>query len=126
MVIVGHITWVVKLFGVAVICWGVLLIFLHLIRLELGRLRGRRPGRHREAARHQLGSYLLLGLEFLIAADIIETITHPTLQEVALLGGIVVIRTVISYFLDRELAHSHPGFGETPAVPSPPGKGGQV
>ena len=56
----------------------------------------------------------------MIAADIIETITHPTLQDVALLGGIVVIRTVISYFLDRELAHSHAGFAEIPEVPRPP------
>jgi uncharacterized membrane protein len=109
MTVIGHISWVVKLFGVAVISWGVLLIFLRLVRLELGRLRGKRPARQREAARHQLGAYLLLGLEFLIAADVIDTVTHPTLQEVALLGGIVAIRTVISYFLDHEMAHSDPG-----------------
>ncbi len=124
MAILGHISWTVKLFGVAVICWGVLLIFLRLIRLELGRLRGRRPARQREAAPHQLGCYLLLGLEFLIAADVIDTVTHPTLQEVALLGGIVTIRTVISYFLDRELAHVHPSFGATPGVRCPPGRRG--
>jgi uncharacterized membrane protein len=44
-----------------------------------------------------------LGLEFLIAADIIRTIIRPTLEELAILGGIVVIRTVISYFLGKEI-----------------------
>lgn len=91
-----------------VIVWGVLLIFSRVLRLEYTRLRGRAICREREALRHQLGSYLLLGLEFLIAADIIRTITDPTLEEMAILGGIVLIRTVLSYFLDRELAASYP------------------
>jgi uncharacterized membrane protein len=43
----------------------------------------------------------------LIAADVLRTVFHPTLEELALLAGIVVIRTVISYFLDKELAASH-------------------
>ncbi len=42
-------------------------------------------------------------LEFLIAADIVSTISHPTLQEVAVLGSIVALRTVISFFLNREM-----------------------
>jgi uncharacterized membrane protein len=44
-------------------------------------------------------------LEFLIAADIIHTIVEPTLKELAILGGIVVIRTIISFFLGRELGN---------------------
>ena len=59
--------------------------------------------------RNHLGSYLLLGLEFLIAADIIKTIQRPTLEEMAILGSIVVIRTVISYSLNREMEDSQPG-----------------
>lgn len=53
--------------------------------------------------RQNLGVHLLLGLEFLIAADIVETVVNPSLNEITLLGGIVVIRTVISYFLGKEL-----------------------
>ena len=45
----------------------------------------------------------MLGLEFLIAADIIRTIVKPSLEELAILGSIVVIRTVINYFLGKEL-----------------------
>lgn len=55
--------------------------------------------------RWDLGFHLLLGLEFLIAADIIRTIVHPSLQELAILGSLVAIRTVISYFLNKEIEH---------------------
>ena len=58
----------------------------------------------RESLRHSFGSYLLLGLEFLIAADIINTVLKPGLYEVGILGAIVVIRTVIGYTLDHELS----------------------
>jgi len=43
----------------------------------------------------------------MIAADIIGTITHPTIKDIAVLASIVVIRTIISYFLDREMANSY-------------------
>jgi uncharacterized membrane protein len=44
-----------------------------------------------------------LGLELMIAGDIIGTIIRPTLQEMAVLGSIVAVRTVISFFLNREI-----------------------
>ncbi len=106
MSVLNHTSLGIGICGVAIIVWGALLMLVRLLRLELTRIRGLRICREREALRHQFGSYLLLGLEFLIAADIIETVVNPTLEEVALLGGIVLIRTVISYFLDRELADS--------------------
>ena len=98
----------IGIIGMAIIVWGVLISLGRVLRLELSQLKGQIILREREALRHQLGSYLLLGLEFLIAADIIRTITDPTLEEMAILGGIVVIRTVLSYFLDREMAESYP------------------
>jgi uncharacterized membrane protein len=93
----------IGLWGMAIIVWGVVLMSFRLIRIEISRLKGRRIFRERENLRHQLGTYLLLGLEFLIAADIIRTVAHPTLEEMAVLAGIVAIRTVISTFLDREI-----------------------
>ena len=60
--------------------------------------------RERETVRHQIASYLLLALEFLIAADIIATEIHPTFEEIAILASIVAIRTVISYFLEKEIS----------------------
>lgn len=54
-----------------------------------------------------LGSYILLSLEVLIASDIIETIMTPTLDDILILAGIVVIRTAISYFLGKEIESAH-------------------
>lgn len=107
MQILYWIVRIVSLAGGGIIIWGVILILYRFFRLEWKRTQGYRIGLQREALRHQLGSYLLLGLEILIAADVIGTILHPTLESMALLAGIVAIRTVIGFFLDRELAASH-------------------
>lgn len=50
-----------------------------------------------------LGSYILLSLEILIAADIIESIIKPTFEDLLTLAILVVIRTFISYFLNQEI-----------------------
>ena len=50
-----------------------------------------------------LGQFLALGLEFQIGADILSTAVAPTFDDVLLLGAIVVIRTVLNYFLSKEL-----------------------
>lgn len=40
---------------------------------------------------------------FRIASDILKTVLEPTLNELAILGGIVVLRTVLSVFLNKEI-----------------------
>jgi uncharacterized membrane protein len=54
--------------------------------------------------RRELTDKIVFGLEFLIAADILTTITTPTQQELINLGVVVVIRTILGYFLSREAA----------------------
>ncbi|MET1044189.1 MAG: DUF1622 domain-containing protein [Microbacteriaceae bacterium] len=59
--------------------------------------------------RRVLGRAILLGLEFLVAADIIRTVAvTPTLQSVAVLGGIVLIRTFLSWVLQLEISGRWP------------------
>lgn len=54
--------------------------------------------------RSSFGRAILLGLEFLIAADIINTVAvRPTLESVAVLAGIVLIRTFLSFSLELEI-----------------------
>lgn len=89
--------------GIIVIVYGVIVGFVELVRLELRRFHGTDIWQKRNVVRQDVGYYILLGLEFLIAADIVHTVPRPTLQELAVLGAIVVIRTVISYFLEREM-----------------------
>jgi uncharacterized membrane protein len=58
-------------------------------------------GTNRE--RVELGRYILAGLELLIVSDIIHTSLSLALADLLFLGLLVVIRSLISYFLDREL-----------------------
>jgi len=102
--LLSRVSEVVGVIGVAIILWGVLIAIVATIRVEWKSLQKRRSTREKILLRQQFGSLLLLGLEFLIAADVIRTVVQPTLEEVAVLGGIVAIRTVISYFLHREMA----------------------
>ncbi len=104
--IVNMISTIIGIVAILIITWGTIIIVIDLIKLEFKRFKGLKPYYERTILRHRFGSYLLLGLEFLIAADIILTISHPSLEEIIILGSIVGIRTVISYFLDKEMADS--------------------
>jgi uncharacterized membrane protein len=104
--IVNLISKIIGIAAILIITWGTLIIFIDLIKLEFNRFKGLKSYYKRTILRHRFGSYLLLGLEFLIAADIILTISQPTLEEIAILASIVGIRTVISYFLDKEMTYS--------------------
>jgi uncharacterized membrane protein len=59
--------------------------------------------------RADVGRGILLGLEFLVAADIIATVAiEPSLESLAVLGGIVVIRTFLSLSLEVEVSGRWP------------------
>ena len=47
--------------------------------------------------------WLLLGLEFALAADIIGSVVSPTWEDIGQLGAIAVIRTFLNYFLEHDL-----------------------
>lgn len=93
----------IGLVGVAVVLWGVLRSAISLLVGEARQLLRSVPEPARDGLRHHLGSYLLLALEFLVAADIVETFLEPTPEHLVALGGLVVLRTVISYTLSWEL-----------------------
>ncbi len=89
--------------GGVVILWGVLTSLVEFTLLENKRFHGRNICVLRENLRHHLGSYLLLGLEIFIAADVLRTIIKPSIQELILLGSIVAIRSVLDFFLTRSI-----------------------
>jgi len=72
--------------------------------------------------REQLGRSILLGLELLVAGDIIRTADAPTLTGVIILAGIVLIRTVLSFSLEVEITGRWPwqsGADGSDAKPAP-------
>lgn len=56
-----------------------------------------------ESIRLKLGRVLALGLEFTVASDILRTAVAPTRQDILNLGAIVLLRTLLNYFLEREI-----------------------
>ena len=94
------ITRSVELVGVAVILIGAVLSTLRFV------IRWTSSGlsvAYREYRQH-LGRAILLGLEFLVAGDIINTVAvDPTFRSVGVLAGIVVIRTFLSFSLEVEI-----------------------
>jgi uncharacterized membrane protein len=99
-----HASLGIGVLGVLVIVFGVVCGLVRFVRAEISAARGLSVDEERKQLRQVLGYYLLLGLEFLIAADIIDTLMKPSTQDLIILGAIVAIRTVISYSLNSELA----------------------
>jgi uncharacterized membrane protein len=85
--------------GVSIMVIGALVAVVRF----LSRRNGDAIGAYR-LCRQDLGRSILLGLEFLVAGDIIRTVVvHPTLDNVIVLGLIVLIRTFLSLTLQLEV-----------------------
>lgn len=65
----------------------------------------RRQATHgmRRGAWLSLARWLVLGLEFMLAADIVRTVIQPTWEELGQLAATALIRTFLNYFLERDL-----------------------
>lgn len=93
----------IDLIGVVLILFG---FFISLLRLLAGLRHGvgltKNLG-NLNAARTILGTYILTGLEFMIASDIVHTVITRELTDLIFVGLLVLIRTAISFFLGREI-----------------------
>ena len=94
---------IISVTSLLIVTYGALIGVISFFRNELKRLTGNYSITNIRKLRAVFGTYLLLGLEFLIASDILKTVLEPTLNELAILGGIVVLRTVLSVFLNKEI-----------------------
>ena len=74
-----------------------------MVRAELFSGSGDKRLERQNLARLELGRYILAGLELLIAADVIHTALTFNLDSILFLGALVLIRSVISFILDREI-----------------------
>lgn len=101
---VGYVAIMMEAVGVFVILIGMFYAFLQFLFPSLGN-----PFRSFKILRQEIGKSILLGLEILVAADIIATVvTKPTMDSVLTLGVIVLIRTFLSLSLEVELDGKFP------------------
>ena len=107
----GHLPWAVEaldwaatlidLFAILLLLIGAVRFILGVIRAEIGD--GDKRINRTNSQRVELGRYILAGLELFIVSDVIHTALSLSFAALLFLLVLVVIRSITSYFLDREL-----------------------
>lgn len=101
---IGYIARIIEIIGVATIVLGVIIALTRFIFT----LQNITP-RNYKFLRRELGKAILLGLEILVAGDIIATVvTEPTMERVLILAVIVIIRTFLSISIEVEISGRFP------------------
>jgi uncharacterized membrane protein len=101
---------IIELLGIAIIVLGVLAA---LVRYAGGFVTRASPSGAYDIARRSIGRSILLGLELLVAGDIIRTVVvDPTFESVGVLAAIVAIRTFLSFTLEVEITSRWPWQGQ--------------
>ncbi len=90
----------VEAMAVLVVTYGAVEALVRLFGLAMAPTTGHGA---RKAIWRRFGTWLVLGLEFALAADIIASVVSPTWQDIGELGAIAVIRTFLNYFLEHDL-----------------------
>ena len=85
--------------GAVLIIYGGLKAIVKVLILEV-----RKGSYSYNIVRRELTDKIVFGLEFLIAADILTTVITPTQEELINLAVVVVIRTILGFFLSKEAA----------------------
>jgi uncharacterized membrane protein len=105
----GYVALGVEIIAIVLIAIGAVEAVIGLMKPKYDPLR---PFAWKKEVFIRLGSWLLLGLEFALAADIVRTAISPTWTQVGQLAAIAAIRTGLNYFLERDVEH----FAEERAV----------
>ncbi|MEV7015116.1 hypothetical protein C1708_06985 [Streptomyces sp. DH-12] len=99
--VIGLLVRVVESAGALIIFVGAVWAFAQFLLAGLRRDR-KLSGFNR--IRLSLGRFLVLGLEFQLAGDVLRTAVAPSFAEIGQLAAIAAIRTALNYFLGREIA----------------------
>lgn len=90
----------VEIAAVLVVAYGSAEAFIRLLRVVITRSTSHRE---RKAIWRNLAAWLVIGLEFALAADIIGSVISPTWQDIGELAAIAAVRTFLNYFLEKDL-----------------------
>lgn len=90
--------WAFEAIGTIIIIYGGLRATVQIFLSEAFR----KP-RELEMIRKELTNRILFGLEFYIVVAILETLRNQTTQDLIALGSVVLIRTILGYFLSKEV-----------------------
>lgn len=97
---------VIEIIAIIIILWGLIIALYRFVKNELQKKNSTQQILDIENIRGFLATYILLGLEIFIVADIIQIIMYPTTEDLIILIVIVIVRTIISYFLEKDYRSS--------------------
>ena len=103
---VGYVVPWIEVLGIFMVLWSILQALAGLTQRSWTLLTQPAVPKDLSAIRLAMGEKMVFGLEFFLAGDIVQTIVVPTWESLAILGGIVVIRTVLVHFLNVELSQA--------------------
>lgn len=101
--VVEWIAVVIDLTAALIMVLGFVVSIVSLARGAFGAGNAHARIRNLQVVRCELGVRLVFALELLIIADLLHTVISRSLDDLILVGGLVVIRTVIAYFLNKEI-----------------------
>lgn len=113
----GYLATVVEAAAAVIIAYGAVEAGIRVLKLLITR---ENMQFSKEDIRLNLGQWLTLALEFELAADILRTAVAPSWNDIGQLAAIIVIRTTLNYFLQKELekAEARRGSAGSTACPS--------
>ncbi|MGL5313065.1 MAG: DUF1622 domain-containing protein [Peptostreptococcaceae bacterium] len=89
--------------AITIIVYGIVVQYIGFLKSEVKSKDRKKATDNIMLLRNFLGTYILFSLEILIGADIIESILDPSIDHIFSLAALVIIRTIISYFLNKEI-----------------------
>jgi uncharacterized membrane protein len=97
--------WIFEVIGTTIIVYGGLKAIIQILKATIQILLSKELNRPRrfEKVRGELTNTILFGLEFYIVVAILGTLRNPNTQDLIVLGIVVLIRTVLGYFLSKEI-----------------------
>lgn len=98
--VIGLLVRLIESAGALIIFVGAVWAFIQFV---LAGVRGRGQVAGFNRIRLSLGRFLVLGLEFQLAGDVLRTAVAPSFTEIGQLAAIAAIRTALNYFLGREI-----------------------
>ena len=105
--ILYYVIWIIEIIGIAIIVFGT---FYSLVKFAIGTYKRKKSERCNKipspSIKLVLANYLALGLEFMLAAEILRTVTtNRELSEIMVLGAIIILRAAMSLLIYWELSY---------------------
>lgn len=99
-----YVIWIIEIIGICIIVFGTFYALYKLFKNKYERIKSK--DKSGASVKLTLANYLALGLEFLLAAEILRTVTtNRELSEILVLGAIIILRAAMSLLIYWELSY---------------------